>query len=59
MSYLLPMILFGVSFGDFDCNSIVYTDGSGTIIGVPTGIIMIITYYIYMFCLHNIYIIYI
>ena len=55
MLYLLPIILFGVSFGDFECNSIVYTDGSGTIIGVPTGIIMII----YMFCLHNIYIIYI
>ena len=35
--YLLPTLLFAVSFGDNECNSIVYTDPSGTIVGVPTG----------------------
>ena len=37
MLYLLPILLFAVSFGDENCNSITYTDGTGILISTPTG----------------------
>ena len=37
MLYLLPVLLFAVSFGDENCNSITYTDDNGKVVAVPTG----------------------
>ena len=37
MLYLLPILLFAVSFGDENCNSITYTDIVGLAYGIPTG----------------------
>ena len=39
MLYLLPglLLLFVVSFGNEQCNSIIYTDAGGEKVGVPTG----------------------
>ena len=38
MLYLLPVLLFVVSFGDEYCNSIIYTDIThGNVIDIPTG----------------------
>ena len=36
MLYLLPLLLFAVSFGNEDCNSIVYSV-DGKTFGLPTG----------------------
>ena len=39
MLYLSPalLLLFVVTFGNENCNSIIYTDGNGKVIGIPTG----------------------
>ena len=37
MLYLLPVLLFVVSFGDESCNSITYTDPHGKVVAFSTG----------------------
>ena len=50
MLYLLPILLFVVSFGDENCNSITFTDSTGRLWGTPTG-------NIYRYTCDNIYLI--
>ena len=37
MLYLLSVLLLAVSFGDENCNGIIYTDSNGKVNGFTTG----------------------